>query len=570
MQSPNSVRFTVVLICAAVTLAALVLLFTLTTTVVTTSIAFDNDEANHAIDGWEVSVAIRDLSPTALWQAITDQGFYPPVHSLFVTTSYLLVGPSLVSSRLPTVFLFGLTLVGLAWITFRIASRNAFDDGHGETGTGAVLSALRRAWLPAAGAAFAVAFAITSEVFISLSVLVMLEMTGACLTILLLLASDQVDGVHSSRSRWFWVAATGLTAMAVTLTKYSFGLFVLPALIAGLLTASWPWKASRRAWMEALAVSGIFVGISMLWILVTDRETLWLFFFDHRSDAPILSAANLLYLPRLWFRDYSPSVVVAIIVAILAIVGALRAWRRLAVRVAIWSILVALTILTISTTNEPRHFLPVAPAIWMLSGLGLVELWRWLQAWAHGSAMIIVSMTLLLLLLVVSGVGPALALQSTLVEAFEGEPDFVAVQDHALQAVDLDQPLLFIGDFDDQNGLLAMRWQAATLLDRSTWDLDIDFFPYEQYGHSIDRTNRKPQIVATDPGFPHTYMNEVLDQDHYPTVIEIKHIDNYYGPRAANPDDPLCAYPAVATQIGAWNVTLYETSSANKTECTGD
>ena len=120
-------------------------------------------------------------------------------------------------------------------------------------------------------------------------------------------------------------------------------------------------------------------------------------------------------------------------------------------------------------------------------------------------------------------------------DAFEGESGFVAVQDYALRAVDLDQPVLFIGDFDDQNGLLAMRWRAATLLNRSTWDLDIDFFPYEQYGHSIERTNRKPQIAEINPDFPHTYMNEVLDQHHYPSVVEIKHVDNYYGPRAANP-----------------------------------
>ena len=155
-------------------------------------------------------------------------------------------------------------------------------------------------------------------------------------------------------------------------------------------------------------------------------------------------------------------------------------------------------------------------------------------------------------------------------DAFEGESGFVAVQDYALGAVDLDQPVLFIGDLDDQNGLLAMRWRAATLLNHTTWDLDIDFFPYEQYGHSIERTNRRPQIAETNPDFPHAYMNEVLDQHHYPSVIEIKHLDNYYGPRAANPDDPLCAYPATDAPIGDWIVTVYATSPADRRECAED
>ena len=123
----------------------------------------------------------------------------------------------------------------------------------------------------------------------------------------------------------------------------------------------------------------IYAFIAALWLLVTDRTTLGLFFTDHRSDAPILSAANLLYLPQLWFNHYSSSAGVGLVVAVLAVWGAIRQWAWLAVRVAAWSILIALVILTISTTNEPRHFLPVAPAIWMLAGLGLVDLWRRLQ-----------------------------------------------------------------------------------------------------------------------------------------------------------------------------------------------
>ena len=59
MRQSSGVRFTVLFVCTVVSLAALALLLLLANTVITTPIAFDNDEANHAIDGWEVFVALR-------------------------------------------------------------------------------------------------------------------------------------------------------------------------------------------------------------------------------------------------------------------------------------------------------------------------------------------------------------------------------------------------------------------------------------------------------------------------------------------------------------------------------
>ena len=115
---------------------------------------------------------------------------------------------------------------------------------------------------------------------------------------------------------------------------YSFGLFFVPGLIAGLVTATMPWKAGRHAWQEACTVAALCaIGIG-LWYLITDRTTMLLFFTDHRSDARILSAQNLLYLPRVWSEHYSASAIVALLVVLLAGIGAVRHWRCLAVRVA--------------------------------------------------------------------------------------------------------------------------------------------------------------------------------------------------------------------------------------------
>ena len=79
--------------------------------------------------------------------------------------------------------------------------------------------------------------------------------------------------------------------------------------------------------------------------------------------------------------------------------------------------------------------------------------------------------------------------------------------------------MLFIGDFTDQNGLLAVRWLAANSIGRSLEAIDLDYFPYETYEYSIMRTNRKPQIATVDPTFPRDYMNEVLARNYYATIV---------------------------------------------------
>jgi hypothetical protein len=266
----------------------------------------------------------------------------------------------------------------------------------------------------------------------------------------------------------------------------------------------------------------------------------------------------LLYQVRLWFAGYSANWMIGLVALLLALAGALRHWDKLAVRIAVWSALAAFVVLTISTTDEPRHFLPVAPAIWLLAGLGLVELLRWLQERLHnvwvGSALSL----LLVVGVLVSAGGRAAALSSELVAQFEGTPALFELHQYALQHVELDHPVLFIGDFNDQNTLLAVRWLAATLTQRSLWALDIDYFPFENHEHSLIRTHRKAQIATVDPTFPRRYMNEVLDRRHFAFIVEIKAPGNYFGPRAANPEDPLCGYPTVEEHFEDWTVMVYD------------
>ena len=168
---------------------------------------------------------------------------------------------------------------------------------------------------------------------------------------------------------------------------------------------------------------------------------------------------------------------------------------------------------------------------------------------------------------IITAVGPAKTLHADLLIRFEGEPAYIEVQDFALENIDLDRPALFLGDLSDQNGLLAIRWRAATRTSRSLWELDIDFFPYEQHKHSMARTHRKPQIATADPTFLHHYMDDVLETGHYATIAEVKRLDTYFGPRAANPRDPLCGYATVEGRFDNWVVTIFDLAAGKQRDC---
>jgi hypothetical protein len=554
----RGVRILVIAVVVLVLLATAALVAQLVRTVTTAAIPFDTDEANHAVDGWEVYHALAAGSPADLSRAVVRQGFYPPVHSFFVATAYAVAGPGLATSRLPTVVNFALSLALLAWLTVRLGRR---QPDAAPTG----------AWWVVAAAACAVAFAITSPVYVSQAVLVMQEITGALLGLVLLLVVDQAD--HAVRKRWRWLVAAALVATTIALTKYSFGLFYLPGLILGLVTAHWPGRSDAGRWDPGIwrdvgIVLAVYGGILGLWLLVTDRTTLWLFFTDHPQYAPIFSRKNLLYLFRLWFNSYAPHAALAIIGTGLAILGAARRWPSVAVRVAVWSILAAVAVLTISPTDEPRHFLPVAPAVWLLAGLGLVEGWRWLEGSGRGRQGV-ASLVVLIALLSGSAIQPARRLGVSLQRQLEGRPALLALHDFALGQVDLNRPVLFIGDFNDQNTLLAIRWRAATRTGRSLWALDIDYFPFEHHEHSLNRTGRKAQIATVDPTFPRQHMNEIFARGYFAYVVEFKQTSDYAGPRASNPDDPLCPYLTVEQQVEDWIAIVYDLNTIVPDRCAG-
>ena len=539
--SPTAIA--VKFISLAIATMALVLLVFLIYTVATTTIPFDNDEANHAVDGWQVYWALVHLNPADLYEAIVSQSFYPPVHSVFVALSYLLGEPGIAASRMPTVLVAAITVLGMARFVFRVAREDSETDR----------------WLPLAGALFSITLAIFSLTFIVNSVLCMLEMTGAMLGVALIAIASRVD--RGERWRSGWVALSAIAVMAIFLTKYSFGLFFGCGLIAALLGKDCPralWTQPRTLFdrqtrRDLATVLGIYAAILGTWLLVTHRPTMWLFFTGHPSYAPFWSMENLLFYPKVWLSSYSSNAIVGLFAFILAIVGAVGYWDRLCIRVAAWSILTATGILTISTTNSLRHLFVVVPTMWILAGLGLANVLRFLRH-GGGDAVVVRAMGFLWALLVVSAIKPALQLHGELLTAFEGLPVYTQMQDFALENVDLDRPGLLVGWTSDQYRLLAIRWRAALGSDRNLEDLDLDYYPFDKRERSLHRTHRKPQMASIDPNFPREPLQAVLDTGYYAWAIETRMLDE--------PPDPSLAvlqpYPSTTRVFEDWQVTVYQ------------
>jgi hypothetical protein len=313
-----------------------------------------------------------------------------------------------------------------------------------------------------------------------------------------------------------------------------------------------------------IAVYAIVIGI---WIAVTDRETMGLFFVDHPQYAPILSAQNLLFLPRAWVAHFATSRVIAVIAVPLALIGIVHTWQRLSVRVASWSIVAAIVVLSISPTDEPRHFLPLAPAVWMLAALGFTEMLRWSRGRSRGTIEVVAVLIVVWALIAGGAIASVGSLRARLIEEFEGVPAYAALQDFVLQHVNLDQPILFIGELNDENGLLAIRWRAAMLANKSLWNLDIDYFPFESREAALHRTHRKPQIATVDPTFPREPLDEVLDRGYYAYVVEIKDLQINPPSRSENPKDLLCGYHATERRFDDWVAVVYEITPDQTENC---
>lgn len=432
------------------------ILYALAHRVVGETTLFDTDEASHATPALELYVAVQRRDIVHFGKAVFHQSFYPPVHSLTVLPSYLIAGPSLATTRIPTVVTFAVLLIVAARFTFQTTSR--FSRG----GSGIAF----------VGTAAIIYFISTSPVLIQNAVLSMLELLGSLWVILLLWLCWRLD--NSPSRRWARACALAIGLLVIALTKYSFGAIAIPAIVAAILTGPKPRTGKMSQLIEAKDVLVVLaVGLGF-WFVVAGFQGALRFAFDQPQYAPLRSTENLFYYPLVWLSDFHLHPVFGLFTALLACWGTIKGWNSFAVRTASWVACFSLLILTISLNNQPRHFAFASPCIWFLAAFGLAQLLDLSVGAGHSRLMQSVSLTVMFAFLGLSTFQRAEELQPYLTYAFEGRYGGrnEAMQSYILDNVDLEGRVLMLGLFDQLNAM-AIRWQSAIVTGRAPSEISV-------------------------------------------------------------------------------------------------
>jgi hypothetical protein len=429
---------------ASAILLAVAIVSELTHRVVVETTLFDTDEASHAIPVLELYVAAQRRDIAHFSRAVIEQSFYPPVHSLTVLPSYLIAGPSLATTRMPTVITFVLLIIAAGTFTFHTTSKIE-DAGRGAT------------YISTAVAIF---FVSTSPVLLENSVLCMLELIGCLWIVLLLWLCWSLE--HSSSNRWTRACLLAVALLVITLTKYTFGVFAIPAIVAAILTRQnprhWKWSQLTDA-IPVLVVLAIGLGF---WFVIAGFGGALYFAFDQPKYAPLFSVDNFLFYPQAWLNNFHLHPIFGIFTALLACWGAIKRWNSFAVRTASWIACFSLLILTISLNNQPRHFAIAGPCIWFLAALGLTHLLALSAKVSYSRFIQPIFLILIFAFMSLTAFQRADELQPMLTYSFEGRDSdrIIAMNSFILDHVDLGERLLILGLFDQFNAL-AIRWQIA-------------------------------------------------------------------------------------------------------------
>lgn len=519
---------------------ALAIVASLTYTVASTKIPFDMDEADHATAALELFTQLSRGDPYGIYRAIVDQAFYPPLHSVMVVGCYAVSGVTLASSRISSVICYGWYLLLLTALVHSTLLTLSIDIRH----------------RPAAifATSLTLLFAATSPAIIGNSVLCMLEPLGLFLMVVLLWCFTALDP-KKIRSI-LQLATLALVSLLLTFSKYSFGLMVIPAVAAALLTDSLAWRERARSLVVYLAM---VVSVLTLWLSVTDYYAASNFIIGHESSGPVLGSENLLYDIRAWFRDYIADRFVALALLPVIVLG-MFCYRKLPlVRISSFVSLFGVGVVTLSTTNEVRHLMVVLPCLWILTGLGSFRILKWLTDRPQGRVLSGMVVAACFLTLAFSLGPPTLFNTRRVVRSFEGLQSFYDLQLFMARHVDPSKPILTFG-FSDKNGEQLARWILAANGGRSYREIVLDSYPFTERHYdkarkrmrNIDAPWRLPERIPREP------LSAVIAAGYYSYGVQMQNpkLPPYSSAAGREFRETMASYPGESYRIGDVTVVV--------------
>ncbi|TMQ49795.1 MAG: hypothetical protein E6K73_09250 [Candidatus Eisenbacteria bacterium] len=292
------------------------------------------DPAGHGLIGLDLAQAIRHADPLKFLSIINRQVAWPFVHGLMLAPMFLVLGNRYATADELSAVLYGLTVIAIVVAGWR-------------------LDPVRGAWIGGLAAALALA----SPAFAQFGTLCMLEMPGAFLLVLSLLAYAHAAADPARPGR---LAAAGWCTTALFFCKYNYGLmWIAPLLLhewlalPGAARAAWIDRAlgaARAAWLKPFPFVMIVYAGLLAWIAVTGGGAFQLF----GQRVSVRSPGNPAYgFYLLW--------VVWGLLALRRRRGRLRGWwESLPARARVWGLSVALPIglwLLIPYPNRVRELI---------------------------------------------------------------------------------------------------------------------------------------------------------------------------------------------------------------------
>ncbi len=497
---------------------------------------FDTDEADHAVAGLDLFTSIGRGDAGQIFDSIRRQSFYPPVQSFVTAISYALTGPTLASSRVPSIVCFAAYFLAVAATVVRLLRRSPLGND-------------RNVVLFSATMALVLGF--SSPETVENSVLCMLEPLGMLLVAwLLLLLADDESGARTSAKR----TLEGVVLSLIMLTKYSFGVVVIPAYVAATLhhryqAAGGSGDAKIGSYLKNMEAILCFCIVLAGWISVTDRYSMLRFFIGHPSSGSMFRAEHLLFYPRGWLFAYTPHALLAVALIPLIALGGWSFRNLLITKYALWSLLLACVIFTISTTDELRHFLIVLPGLWVLAGLGVAKLLQ------KNRMLVAIGFSFLL---IYSGATKIDGLPDRLRRAYEGTGTFYKLQEFVSDNVQPDSPILANG-LSDQFSPQMLRWLLARNGKLRYPETRLEVYPFrpENYQRAIERKRHidRPWLVSD---FPKEPLQAVVDRGYYQFAVQLRNtrVTSYRGEPAEEFSEVTKDMQQKKLRVGEWEVVV--------------